>query len=456
MRLSANGQLDLFSDVEPQRDWPRQLFLEDHAGERPMRIAGLFAGIGGFEQGLHLGGHETLLLCENDAGANAVLDDRFPDIDRHGDIRALTSLPYGTDLVVAGFPCQDLSQAGRTAGITGQNSGLIGSVFDLLRQRACPWLLLENVPFMLQLAKGRALAVIVDELERLGYRWAYRVVDSRTFGLPQRRERVFLVAALEGDPRSIILADDASPPEPHLEPLTRACGFYWTEGTRGLGWAVDAVPTLKGGSTIGIPSPPAILLPSKEVVKPDLRDAERLQGFGIDWTKASEKVSKRGHRWKLVGNAVTVDVAQWIGLRLRHPRRYDGSADQPLLNSSSWPRAAWSDGRERWVASVSRWPIRAATTPLHQFLRFPGDILSAKATGGFLSRAKNSRLRFTPGFLEAVEVHLNRMRLHESAVWEERAEWSDRRSGDVGTAGAHPSEADQTRVDCSPRTPPVG
>lgn len=96
-----------------------------------------------------------------------------------------------------------------------------------------------------------------------------------------------------------------------------AFGFYWTEGTRGLGWAVDAIPTLKGGSSIGIPSPPAILLESREVVTPSIRDAERLQGFPTDWTQPAEEVTRKGQRWKLVGNAVSVPVAEWIGRRLR-------------------------------------------------------------------------------------------------------------------------------------------
>src|SRR5690606_8248114 len=113
---------------------------------------------------------------------------------------------------------------------------------------------------MLQLGKGKALDVIVNTLEDLGYRWAYRVVDSRAFGLPQRRERVFMIASLEEDPRHVLYADEAGPPSEDERDaegrLGVACGFYWTEGLRGLGWAVDAVPTLKGGSTIGIPSPP--------------------------------------------------------------------------------------------------------------------------------------------------------------------------------------------------------
>ena len=73
--------------------------------------------------------------------------------------------------------------------------------------------------------------------------------------------------------------------------LKRLHGFYWTEGVRGLGWAPDAIPTLKNGSTIGIASPPAILLPWGEVMTPDIRDAERLQGFAEDWTLPAESVS---------------------------------------------------------------------------------------------------------------------------------------------------------------------
>ena len=155
-----------------------------------------------------------------------------------------------------------------TAGIAGTRSGLVGEALRLLRRKRVPLVLLENVPFMLQLGGGRALEVIIGTLERLGYRWAYRVVDSLAFGLPQRRERVFLVACINEDPRAIVFADEAGAPDPTPPSPELAFGFYWTEGNRGLGAAVDAVPTLKGGSTIGIPSPPGILLPSADVVTP--------------------------------------------------------------------------------------------------------------------------------------------------------------------------------------------
>lgn len=374
-----------------------------------MRVTGVFAGIGGIELGLHRAGHETLLLCENEPGAMQVLHERFPGIPLHADVRTLELLPAGTELLAGGFPCQDLSQAGTTAGIRGERSGLVDEAFRLLRTHEVPWLLLENVPFMLQLQRGAALDHIVTALEELGYAWAYRVVDSRSMGLPQRRERVYLLASRAGDPRDVLFVDDAGEPEPP-DPATwrsMACGFYWTEGLRGLGWAYDAVPTLKGGSTLGIPSPPAIVLPTGRIVVPDIRDAERMQGFEVNWTKPAERVTRPGHRWKLVGNAVTVPVSAWIGARLREPGHYDPSGDATLQRHGAWPRAAWGSGGKRYLASASAWPIHTPGEPLEQFLEFPSAPLSTKAAAGFFSRAKKAKLRFPPGFLDIVERHLD-------------------------------------------------
>lgn len=384
------------------------------SGERrpPLSTVGLFSGIGGLELGLARAGHHATLLCENDPGAIAVLRERFPDLAQrealHEDVCTLEHLPAGTELIAAGFPCQDLSQAGMTAGIKGARSGLVDQVFRLLRTHDVPWVLLENVPFMLQLDRGRALDHIVTALEELGYRWAYRVIDSRSMGLPQRRERVFLLASKVADPCDVLFVDDAGEPTPALLDRWRdvACGFYWTEGLRGLGWAHDAVPTLKGGSTIGIASPPAVVLPSGEVVQPDLRDLERLQGFDPEWTAPSSAVTRTGHRWKLVGNAVTVDVAAWVGEKLRQPGVYDHALDRRLVRPGAWPKAAWGVAGERHAVAVSTWPVARPATPLASFLRYPPKPLSAKATAGFVSRAKRAKLRFPPGFLDLLERHL--------------------------------------------------
>lgn len=376
---------------------------------KKLRVVGLFSGIGGFELGLHRAGHKTLLLCENEPGAQVVLRAHFPEVSQHPDVRDLTVLPPRTDLLVGGFPCQDLSQAGKTVGINGAQSSLVGELLRLARSNDVPWLLLENVSFMLQLAKGEALEFIVRALEDLGYSWAYRVVDSRSLGVPQRRQRVFILASKVGNPCDILLADDAGDqPEPSKENWrSAACGFYWTEGSRGLGWAHDAIPTLKPGSTLSIPSPPAIVLKSGEIVKPEIRDAERLQGFPVDWTlpAAAAPSIRPSHRWKLVGNAVTVQVAEWIGRRLREPGRYDGTEDQELNRTGTWPSAAWGHHRKRWTSSVSKWPRKEHREPLEDFLQYEPTPLSERAATGFYLRATRSSLRFPRGFLDTVRAH---------------------------------------------------
>lgn len=374
-----------------------------------MKAVGLFAGIGGIELGLTAAGHETLLLCEIDPGACAVLARRFPAVPLVRDIREIGSLPRETELVAAGFPCQDISQAGMTAGIDGQRSGLIHEVFRLLRKRPAPWVLLENVPFMLQLNRGKAMEVIAREFETLGYSWAYRVVDSRAFGLPQRRKRVYFLAARSGDPRAILFGDVASDPSERTH-AGKACGFYWTEGLRGLGWAVDAVPTLKGGSTVGIPSPPAIWLPGGDIVTPDIRDAERMQGFAPDWTLPAEEVVRPTFRWKLVGNAVSVPVAAWIGKRLSRPKQAAEGRESALVSGTPWPHAASytpAGGRRTWL--VGQYPTHPRAVSLMEFLRYPPKALSLRATRGFLSRLEQSGLDYPPEFLTALKAHAARL-----------------------------------------------
>lgn len=380
-----------------------------------LKTVGLFAGIGGIELGLERTGHETKLLCEIDRAANAVLRQRFPGVALHDDVTTLEALPAGVDLLAAGFPCQDLSQAGNTAGIGGSRSGLVNEVFRLLKSERVPLVLIENVPFMLQLNKGQAMEVVVSKLEELGYKWAYRVMNSRAFGVPQRRERVYLIASLDRDPREILLSGETNPEEFSGNWRERACGFYWTEGIRGLGWAIDSIPTLKGGSTIGIPSQPAIILPDGRVGKPNIRDAERLQGFEENWTEPAESVAKKGARWKLVGNAVTVNAAAWIGAKLCKPVAYNDGFDSPLKRKAAWPRAAWNVGGGRFVSDASAFPTRENCSGLLRFLRYPLEPLSARATRGFLDRTKVSSLRFPAGFLEILEEHLRVVELSAAA-----------------------------------------
>ena len=377
-----------------------------------LKVAGLFAGVGGIELGFQRAGFESSLLCEKDEVARHVLAKRFPHVSSRrlkatSDITKLKSLPTGIDLVTAGFPCQDLSQAGLMKGMAGENSSLVSHVFRLLRRREVEWVLLENVPFMLQLGKGAAIRSVVTELEKLNYSWAFRVVDTRAFGIPQRRRRVYLLASLSSDPSRVLFADGFSPPEKHQH-KGRACGFYWTEGTRGLGWAIDAIPTLKGGSGLGIPSAPAIWFPNNRIGTPAIEDAERLQGFESGWTEPAEEIARPGLRWKLVGNAVTVDCAEWVGRCIRRAPGPRPEVVGQLPQSSSWPNAGFgAPDSDRCEVDVSEWPEQKNVPSLEQFLKFPIKPLSLKATSGFYKRLKASGLRRPNAFDQALEAHIS-------------------------------------------------
>lgn len=373
--------------------------MEHGSREGAVKIVSLFSGIGGFELGLE---GKTVLLCEIDLAAQSVLRARFPNVPLYEDVRALQALP-GCDILTAGFPCQDLSQVGRTTGIKGKRSSLVGEVFRLLERSNPTWLLLENVPFMLSLDRGAAIAYLTSRLTELDFAWAYRIVDSRAFGLPQRRRRVILLASRTKDPRTVLFADNGRAPDKDRSmPEGVACGFSWTEGLRGLGWAVDAVPTIKSGSGIGIPSPPAIILPDRTIITPDIRDAERLQGFPENWTAT---VPERD-RWRLVGNAVSVPVARWIGDRLRNPRKYSSAGS---YIGDKWPKSAyqWRNDRAQIASGVTEWPEHKPYA-LTEFLRYPGRPLSLRAARGFRERTRRSSLRFPPGFLDAIDAHIEK------------------------------------------------
>ncbi|MEV3855073.1 DNA (cytosine-5-)-methyltransferase [Streptomyces sp. NPDC050095] len=388
---------------------------EQDVSQHPLRVAGLFAGVGGLELGLKRAGLETAMLCEVWEPAKATLGKQFPDVPLEPDVVHLEALPGDVDVVTAGFPCQDLSQAGRTAGIAGEQSGLVSHVFRLLEKHHPKWLVLENVRNMLVLDKGKAMLHLVEHLEALGYSWAYRLVDSRFTGVPQRRQRVLFVASLTEDPRDVLLAEDAGEPD-ESDRAKDAYGFYWTEGLRGLGWAPDAVPTVKGGSGLSIPSPPAIWIPSNplghRIVTPSITDVEQLQGFDKGWTLTEATADKKTgrDRWKMVGNAVTVGVSQWLGEKLLSPGEYDESESDRLSDGARWPTAAWGRDGQRWRSYASMWPQHRPYTHLLDLVDRSGlTPLSYRAAAGFYSRTQKAKLKFNDDFLVDMKEHVEVM-----------------------------------------------
>lgn len=379
-------------------------------------IAAFFAGISGIEEGFHREGAKTIFLCEKDERAKKVLSEHYPDVPIENDIENVKTIPK-VDIVTAGFPCQDLSQAGLKKGIDGEQSGLVQHLFRILKslkKKDLPeWIIIENVSYMISLNSGNAIKYITSEIEKLGYKWGYRVVDARAFGVPQRRLRLLLVASRKYDVRRVLFADDIlNPPvDDSIGNIDENIwyGFYWTEGKRGLGWTVNGVPTLKIGSKIGIPSPPAIWDPQSNTFgTPDIKDAERLQGFPEDWTISVTDLPnpRRGDRWHLVGNAVCVNMSHWLASRISNPGDYNEELFKEI-HRKKWPIAAYGYEGHVFEVSVGTWPVDNHTEELKEFIKYPLKPLSLKGIKGFYSRAVNSELiNYPDRFIKSMEIYI--------------------------------------------------
>ena len=370
-------------------------------------MVSLFSGIGGFELGFQSIGVQTTLMCENDTIAQHVLKTNFPNVNLSSDVCELEKLPRWTDVLCAGFPCQDISTIGNKAGLSGSRSSLIKEVFRLLKKTPVEWIVIENVSNMLHLKSGETINTIVDELELLGYKWAYRTINSMSF-VPQYRRRVFVVASLHNDPRNVLLSGDSTKVLGLIssDVFSNPCGFYWTEGKYAIGLYQNGIPTLKCGSTIGIPSPPAIAFPDGNIASPDIRDAEKFQGFPADWTKPAEDVTKPSGRWKLVGNAVTVNVVSWIANKMINPEEYNYSNDKEFVVGKKWPTAAWGDGIKRYISKASEYPKERDEVSLVDFLEYPCKPLSLKAALGFENRLNTGTVRSPLFFMEAIHAYI--------------------------------------------------
>ncbi len=159
-----------------------------------MRYGSLFSGVGGLDLGLDRASMDCAFQVENDPYAARVLGKHWPDVPRWTDI---TSVDWGeverkcgaVDLVAGGFPCQDVSLAGRGAGLSGSRSGLWSEFARCLRRLRPEYVLVENVPGLL----GRGMGDVLGELSTLGYDAEWESVPAAAFGAPHLRWRVFIV-----------------------------------------------------------------------------------------------------------------------------------------------------------------------------------------------------------------------------------------------------------------------
>ena len=167
-----------------------------------MRFVSLFAGVGGFDLGLEKSGHTCVGQVEIDKHAVSVLEQHWPNVPKHDDVRTAKEwadaigLIGNTDIVCGGFPCQDVSVAGKRAGLAGERSGLFWDALEFAVHVKAQYLILENVPGLLSSNNGRDFGTVISEMADAGYRHIeWRVLDSQFFGVPQRRRRIFIIGS---------------------------------------------------------------------------------------------------------------------------------------------------------------------------------------------------------------------------------------------------------------------
>lgn len=181
---------------------------EERERYRPVKLGSLFSGIGGAELAARAAGIETAWMVEKDPFAQKVLRYRFPGIPLFDDVQEVGAHNLEpVDVITAGWPCQDLSVAGKRAGLKGARSGLFHEAVRVIRELGPRYFVGENVPGLFSSGGGWDFAAVLDEMEESGaLDIAWRVLDAQWFGVPQRRRRIFLVADFAGERAGEILS----------------------------------------------------------------------------------------------------------------------------------------------------------------------------------------------------------------------------------------------------------
>lgn len=215
-----------------------------------MQVLDLFSGVGAFSLGLERAGMKTAAFCEIEPFCRDVLRHHWPETPIYDDVRTVTADRLrddgvAVDVICGGFPCQDISIAGKGAGLDGERSGLWAEIARLVRELRPDFAIVENVPMLLNRGLGRVLG----DLAALGYDAEWEVVGADAIGGSQHRERIWILA-YPHDPRRegpIWAGKPHSPREEWAaacgEPLRSACG-YWPPGPG----AVDNIPRMADGA----------------------------------------------------------------------------------------------------------------------------------------------------------------------------------------------------------------
>jgi len=275
-----------------------------------MKYLSLFSGIGGFELGIDKKA-ECIGFSEIDKYAIQIYKKHFPNHNNYGDITKINEkeLP-DFDLIVGGFPCQSFSVAGKRGGFNDTRGTLFFDIARIIGEKQPRLLLLENVKGLLSHDKGYTFRAIISTLDELGYDLQWQVLNSKNHGVPQNRERVFIVGHLRGTSRPEVFpietkttttTSNKANKQQFIAPVLTPDRTKKRQNGRRFKENGDPSFTLTAQDKHGVYNGTGIrkLTPI---------ECERLQGFPDNWTEGISDTQ----RYKCLGNAVTTNVVKTI------------------------------------------------------------------------------------------------------------------------------------------------
>ena len=287
-----------------------------------MKYFSAFTGVGGFDLGVP-SDWECVGMSEIDKYANMVLKYRFKDVKNYGDIEKISyeELP-DFDILIGGSPCQDISLAGKRAGLTGVRSRLFFSYVALLKVKQPDYFIFENVKGLLSSNKGRDFAEVINQFSEAGYDIWWEILDATDFGIPQHRERIFIFGTLGGSGfRQVFLKRENKEKNIELQrqqtnTITRGYRHSQSIGT----YVVERKFTQIKKSNFNEQQPfqiDPINIDSKIRYLTPL-ECEKLMGWESNWTKYG--IDKKGNtielsdnqRYNLIGNGVVPQIVKEI------------------------------------------------------------------------------------------------------------------------------------------------
>lgn len=293
---------------------------------KKLRVNSFFSGIGGFDLGFEKMDFEINYQCEINEFCNSILKDKWPKVKRGFDITKLNPKEIPTaDIWCGGFPCQDVSVArgsmGRE-GLNGKNSGLFYNFFNLIKEKKPKIIIIENVTGLLSSHNGNDFKIVIQSLTSCGYGVSWRVFNTRYFGAPQSRPRIYICAWRNSLEKAVFALHEF---DHSMKPSNTRSGFLTVTHNVKLDVIVPEVAyclAATSGRHTGTDWSRTYISYSDRVRRLTPNEAEKLQGFPSGWTIPKTTTSTKildidSLRYHAVGNAVSVPVVVWIADRIK-------------------------------------------------------------------------------------------------------------------------------------------